>query len=135
MTEYSLDTNIISYFLRKDTRIINKINNILAKHDKIIISNTVYYEIRRGLLSNFAPRKTVTFDQFCNVHEVDITDKETAEIAALVYSKLKKKGKLIEDADLLIATSCLQNGYTLVTNNIKHFENIADLKIENWCAV
>jgi predicted nucleic acid-binding protein len=132
MTVYSLDTNIISYFLRKDTGIINKIGNILTKRDKIIISNIVYYEIRRGLLSNFAPKKTATFNQFCNVHEVGITDKETAEVAASVYSKLKKKGILIEDADLLIAAFCLQNNYTLVTNNVKHFENVEGLKIENW---
>jgi predicted nucleic acid-binding protein len=132
MTVYSLDTNIISYFLRKDNKIINKIGNILTQNDKIILSDIVYYEIRRGLLSNFAPRKTATFNQFCNVHEVGTTDKETTEIAASVYSKLQKKGKLIEDADILIASFCLKNGYTFVTNNGKHFENIEGLQIENW---
>jgi tRNA(fMet)-specific endonuclease VapC len=83
-------------------------------------------------LSNFAPRKTATFYQFCNVHEVGITDKETPEIAASVYSKLQKKGKLIEDADILIAAFCLQNNYILVTNNVQHFENVEGLQIENW---
>ncbi|GHV11378.1 twitching motility protein PilT [Spirochaetia bacterium] len=132
MTVYSLDTNIISYFLRKDSRIINKIDTILMRNDRIIISNIVYYEIRRGLLSNFAPRKTATFNQFCNVHEVGTTDKETTEIAASVYSKLQKKGELIEDADILIASFCLRNDFIFVTNNVQHFKNIDGLKIENW---
>nr|WP_232616767.1 PIN domain-containing protein [Treponema primitia] len=118
--------------LHKDTKIINRIDTILTQNDKIIISDIVYYEVRRGLLSNFAPRKAVAFNQFCNVHEVGITDKETTEIAATVYSKLKKKGRLIEDADLLIAAFCLQNDYIFVTNNVKHFENVEGLKIENW---
>jgi tRNA(fMet)-specific endonuclease VapC len=132
MTVYSLDTNIISYFLRKDSNIINKIDTILTQNDRIIISNIVYYEIRRGLLSIFAPRKTAAFNQFCNVHEAGLTDRETTEIAAAVYSKLQKKGKLIEDADILIAAFSLQHGYTFVTNNVDHFKNIEELRIENW---
>jgi tRNA(fMet)-specific endonuclease VapC len=132
MIVYSLDTNIISYFLRRNTGLISKIDDILTQNDKIIISNIVYYEIRRGLLSNFALRKTATFNKFCDVHEVGKSDKETAEIAATIYSKLKKKGKLIEDADLWIAAFCLQHDYTLVTNNVKHFENVEGLRVENW---
>jgi tRNA(fMet)-specific endonuclease VapC len=132
MTIYSLDTNIISYFLRKDSKIINKIDTILTQNDRIIISNIVYYEIRRGLLAVFAPRKTATFNQFCNVHEIGATDKDTTEVAASIYAKLQKKGKIIEDADILIAAFCLQNGYTFVTNNVQHFENIEGLLLENW---
>jgi len=39
---------------------------------------------------------------------------------------------LIEDADLLIAAQSLNRGYTLVTNNLKHFEGIDGLKLINW---
>ena len=59
-------------------------------------------------------------------------DKETGEIAAYIYAKLQKRGRLIEDADLLIAAYCIQNDYTLVTNNSKHFENIDTLQFVNW---
>lgn len=34
--------------------------------------------------------------------------------------------------DLFIASICLANDLTLVTNNIKDFKNIANLKLENW---
>jgi predicted nucleic acid-binding protein len=74
----------------------------------------------------------VTLLLICNVHDIGTTDKETTKIAASVYSKLQKKGKLIEDADILIASFCLQNGYTFVTNNVKHFKNIEGLHVENW---
>jgi predicted nucleic acid-binding protein len=135
MIVYALDSNTVSYFLRKDQKVTNKVWNVVPEGNQIVIPNIVYYEIKRGLLSIFSPKKTATFNQLCKSYEVGAMDKGTAEIAALIYSKLKKKGKLIEDADLLIAATCLQNGYTLVTNNIKHFENVDDLKIENWCAV
>jgi len=45
---------------------------------------------------------------------------------------LRKTGKTICDADILIAAHCIVNGYTLITHNTKHFENIEGLLLENW---
>ncbi|GHU53286.1 hypothetical protein FACS1894200_13840 [Spirochaetia bacterium] len=59
-------------------------------------------------------------------------DTGTAEIAARIYADLKKRGLLIEDADILIAAFCIQNDYILVTNNSKHFKNIGNLNSINW---
>jgi tRNA(fMet)-specific endonuclease VapC len=73
------------------------------------------------LLSKFAPRKTAIFNDFCNLFDVGVFNKETAETAAAIYSKLQKIGKLIEDADILIAAYCLQNNYVFVTNNVEAF--------------
>jgi tRNA(fMet)-specific endonuclease VapC len=132
MIVYALDTNIISYYLSKNQTIGNKIKAVVNNGNKVIIPEITYYEIRRGLLSKFAPVKTAIFNDFCNLFDVGISNKETAEMAASVYSKLQKQGKLIEDADILIAAFCLQNKYTFVTNNVKHFENIDGLQVENW---
>ena len=52
--------------------------------------------------------------------------------ATLIYSKRKKQGRPIEDTDLLIAAQCVTNGYTLVTNNMRHFDNIDGLSAVNW---
>jgi len=52
--------------------------------------------------------------------------------AAQIYSELKAKGELIEDADILIAAICLSIKYVLATNNAKHFEKINGLVVENW---
>jgi len=45
---------------------------------------------------------------------------------------LKKGGVLIEDADILIASIALVEDLVLVTDNIRHFERIKGLEIENW---
>jgi predicted nucleic acid-binding protein len=132
MTVYALDSNTVSYFLRRNQEVTNKVWNAVPAGNQIVIPNIVYYEVKRGLLSIFAPRKIAAFNQLCKSYSVGTMDKETAEIAAVIYSKLKKKGRPIEDADLLIAAFCLQNDYTLVSNNVKHFDNIDGLKIENW---
>ncbi len=33
---------------------------------------------------------------------------------------------------MLIGSTALAHGLTLVTRNIKHFDNIANLALENW---
>jgi tRNA(fMet)-specific endonuclease VapC len=132
MIIYALDTNIISYYLSRNPAIGNKIKTVVNSGSQVVVPEIAYYEIRRGLLSKFAPRKTAIFNDFCNLFDVGVSNKETAEKAAGIYSKLQKIGKLIEDADILIAAYCLQNDHIFVTNNVKHFENIEGLKIENW---
>jgi len=45
---------------------------------------------------------------------------------------LRKSGKPIDDFDLLIGATAIANDLILVTNNIKHFENLKKIKLENW---
>jgi predicted nucleic acid-binding protein len=46
--------------------------------------------------------------------------------------KTLKEGNLIEDADILMAATAIVEELVLITNNIKHFERIKGLKIDNW---
>lgn len=41
-------------------------------------------------------------------------------------------GTPIDDFDLLIAASAYANNLVLVTDNLKHFQNIEGLTVENW---
>jgi len=47
-------------------------------------------------------------------------------------SDLSKNGMTVDDFDLLIGSTAITYGYTLVTNNEKHFKKIPDLKFVNW---
>ena len=54
--------------------------------------------------------------------------------AADQFDRLRrlKRLKKIGRADLLIASIALANRATLVTRNLRHFRQVADLKLENW---
>jgi len=54
--------------------------------------------------------------------------------AAEVDSDLRKSGSRIPDADVLIASVALENDLVLVTDD-GHFDNILQLKAENWMRV
>jgi predicted nucleic acid-binding protein len=49
-----------------------------------------------------------------------------------IRCRLEKQGFRIGDMDMFIAATALEEEVTLVTGNVKHFERIPGLKIENW---
>lgn len=47
-------------------------------------------------------------------------------------SSLQRQGFLRADADLMIAATCLVRCDLLVTGNIRHYERISGLRLDNW---
>ncbi|MCF6241121.1 MAG: type II toxin-antitoxin system VapC family toxin [Bacteroidales bacterium] len=47
-------------------------------------------------------------------------------------ARLRKKGNIVDDFDLLIGACAVSYNLVFVTNNIKHFKNIKNIQIENW---
>ena len=54
--------------------------------------------------------------------------------AADWFGRLKHrlKATMIQDRDLLIASTTLAHGYALVTNNTRHFQRIDELVLLDW---
>ena len=47
--------------------------------------------------------------------------------------RLRKLGRPHNDEfDLLIGATAIENKLTLVTDNVKHFEQLDDIVVENW---
>jgi predicted nucleic acid-binding protein len=92
----------------------------------------VYYEIRRGLLSVDAATKLAAFERIFKTLGVDDMTVNDMNAAAHIYSVRRRQGRPMNDSDLLIAAQAVSRGYTLVTNNTKHFEGIDGLKLANW---
>jgi tRNA(fMet)-specific endonuclease VapC len=90
------------------------------------------FEILRGLRSKGMKNTEIQFNELLEDMVVLSIDKEVISIAADIYSYRKNKGLNLEDADILIAAITIRNNGILVTNNIKHFENIDNLVMENW---
>ena len=129
---YALDTNTISYWIQKNAQIAENLNQALRQGATIIIPPTTYYEIRRGFKHKAAPGKEFAFSLICRSYEVGEMSLAAWEKAADIYAYTRKSGKTIEDTDILIAAFCIVNGYTLVSNNTKHFKHIRDLDITDW---
>ncbi|MCF8074951.1 MAG: PIN domain-containing protein [Desulfotignum sp.] len=59
-------------------------------------------------------------------------DRSSAIEAANIRAQLERNGMLIGPYDQLIAGLARSMDMTLVTNNTREFERIADLRLENW---
>ena len=132
---YSLDTNIVIHYLRNEPNVCRNFSEAVLRGDGLVIPKIVDYEIKRGFCVFSAPAKESAYkiltdtSGFCVVSEMDTYAWERAE---KVYAELYRKRLTVDEMDILIAAFCVEKGYTLVTNNVKHFEVIDDLKTEDW---
>ena len=59
-------------------------------------------------------------------------DADAATRYGEVRANLEKQGATIGDADIRIASIALARGLTVVTRNLRHFQRVPDLKVQNW---
>jgi len=72
---YLLDTNIVSYILKKRNVIVNnKLQEVTRLGEEVFISCITYYEVKRGLLAVNATRQIAEFDILCRKYEVLFLD-------------------------------------------------------------
>jgi predicted nucleic acid-binding protein len=134
MNTFALDTNIISYLLRNDPVVIGQLRKENDQGSMIVIPPLVYYEVKRGLVYEESPKRLRSFEYFCEDVSIGEMSIEAYDEAARLYANLRRAGRPVGDADLLIAAFCIASNYTLVTNNTKHFLTIDGLRIVDWSA-
>ena len=133
MITYAMDTNIISYILKNDEAVISRYQQEAAKGNEFLMLPIVYYEVSRWLLESKAKKLNVEFNNMCAEIPLIHMGKDVWDKAASIYVNTRKIGKPIgSDVDVIIAACCILNDCTLITNNIRHFENIDGLKLDNW---
>ena len=130
--KYALDANTLSFWIRGDVIVADKIKDEIKKGNTLVIPPSVYYEVQRGFKHKSAPRKERVFSLICESYGIEDMSFESWKEAAEIYAHSRKIGRPIEDSDILIAAFCIINDCTLVTNNTKHFDNIDSLDVEDW---
>ena len=129
---YMLDTNICIYAIKRGPR---EVIERLKEHNtsEICISSVTYAELIHGV------EKSKAVDKNCIALTLLLTDIEilpfdisAAEGYGEIRTELERKGALIDPLDMMIAGHARSLGYTVVTNNIKEFERIDGLRLENW---
>ncbi|MDH4099726.1 MAG: PIN domain-containing protein [Nitrospirota bacterium] len=131
---YLFDTNILSEVIKKKASqtLLERLSNtsgLLQFTSCICVMELRYGSSRRPDHKTFWQR--IEKDILPLVRVLPITQ-ETAIVAGDVAAVLSSQGRSISPEDLLIAATAIEGGLTLVTANIRHFEQIKGLKVENW---
>lgn len=59
-------------------------------------------------------------------------DEGTARVFGEMKADLESRGIVRSEPDMRIAAIALQHRLTVITGNLKHFQGIPSLKVENW---
>lgn len=133
MKKYLLDTNICIYFLKGQFGLHDKINEI--GEENCFLSEITIAELKFGVENSVQKGKNrknieefqAKFDIIPIFPALDIFAKEKA--------RLKTKGKILDDFDLLIGSTAIFNNLTLVTKNVSDFDRLDGIVIEDWTAI
>jgi len=127
-----LDSDILSYYFSGDIKIRNKVMETLKNKEQMALTIINVYEALKGFRWRKSAKKETMFTNFLKTVPVFTIDNDATKLAADIYADLRRKGKTISDADILIAAIIIRNNGKFVTNNINHFENIKGLNLINW---
>ncbi len=129
MVKYLLDTTTCIALIRGNKNVISA---ILEKgEDNCMVSEMTIAELFYGASKSGRP------SQFRDVQYILDTFETLPVFPCLrtygeIKSQLETKGMRIDEFDLLIGATAIENSMTLVTHNTKHFQRIPNLELEDW---
>lgn len=128
MSLYLVDTDWIIDYLKGKEEKVNKLNKLARKG--LAISVISLAEIYEGVYFSKTPSLHLkVLKDFLSGLTVLGIDEKVCQIFGKERGKLRKRGKILDNFDLLIAAVCLKNNLSLITDNVKHFKGIRGLKI------
>jgi tRNA(fMet)-specific endonuclease VapC len=128
---FLLDTNILSDLVRNPQgAVAAKIFEVGEK--AISTSIVVAAELRYGAERRGAPRLSRQLEAILALIAVLPLGDEADEFYGKLRADLERRGLPIGGNDMLIAAHALALGATLVSDNVREFERVDGLKIQNW---
>jgi tRNA(fMet)-specific endonuclease VapC len=132
LTTYFLDTNICAYILNGRFPALTERFLKCAKSD-VKISSIVLCELYYGAEKSQQREQNLSkIRTFISEIEIISFNEQTAEYAGKIRADLERNGQVIGGNDIMIAAIAVANNATLVTNNVREFERVQGLVIENW---
>ncbi|MEA2039084.1 MAG: type II toxin-antitoxin system VapC family toxin [Thermodesulfobacteriota bacterium] len=129
---YLLDTNIISYWMRGDKKVIDRIK----KHAPadLSLSAITLAEILYGIEKSPMKKKErqLKIKKISSLLDLYSFDEAAAGKYSIIRAQLGRKGMVISERDTQIASIAMANKLTVVTHNVKEFGRIGKLKVEDW---
>ena len=130
MAKYLLDTCTCISMFRNEGNVRNKLLEVGTKN--CFVSEITIAELYFGVAkSENKKRKLEDIQQVLKLFKVIPSYSSFMEYGEIRY-KLEHKGQRVDQFDLLIGATAIHHKMTMVTSNIKHFERMDGLEIENW---
>ena len=130
MKKYLLDTNICIYFIKGLFELNKKF--VEVGQENCFISEMTVAELKYGVENSKTPEKMRPIVEAFIPKFAVIPIYNCLDIYAIEKAKLRKKGLMIDDFDILIGSTSVANNMVMVTNNSAHLKRIDNIVIEDW---
>ena len=131
MLRYLLDTNIVIYVIKQRPLAVRTKFNEQA--GRMAISAITLSELMHGAEKSARPAANLAIvEDFCSRLEVLAYPAKASAHYGSIRATLERAGTTIGVNDLHIAAHARCEGLTVVTNNVREFERVPALQVENW---
>ena len=131
MLRYLLDTNICIYVIKE--RPPSMLESFSRHSGHMAISAITLSELLHGVEKSAAPeRNLAAVENFCSRLDVLPYGPKASLHYGQIRAALERRGTPIGVNDLHIAAHARSEGLTLVSNNLREFERVEGLLLENW---
>lgn len=128
---YLLDTNICVYAIKRWSSVLERLRALSP--DEVAISAVTLAELWFGARKSSKPTRTrASVDAFLLPFAVIPFDPAAADSYAETRLELERAGRPIGERDLLIASTALSRGLTVVTHNVEEFSRVPGIALEDW---
>jgi len=131
---FLLDTNMCIFVIKKKYE--NAMEQLKKNRKKgLYVSSITLAELEFGIENanpGYKSRNRIALMEFLSIFEIKSFDENASKEYGILKKDLKDRNCLIGSLDMLIGAHAKSLGMTLVTNNIREFERIRDLKMEDW---
>lgn len=134
--KFLLDTNTLIHLIKqRPASVVDRVNG-LPPEDTLCMSFVTWAELLKGAegsdrKAEVLRRLELLAQQVPPVYDID---RKLCEEYAAHSHRLRQAGTPIGANDLWIACHALSLGATLVTNNVREFDRISGLTVQNWVA-
>jgi tRNA(fMet)-specific endonuclease VapC len=130
MSQFLLDTNVLSHLVRRPADLARKIAAVGEK--QICTSIVVACELRFGARKKGSDVLTARVGQLLGALKVMPLEGDVDRVYAEIRDSLESSGQPIGGNDYLIAAHALTLDCVLVTENVKEFRRVPNLIVESW---
>lgn len=128
---YVLDTNTVSYAMRGQGGVDVRLRSVSPVH--VALPVVVVFELLAGVeRSQQAVRRREQVERLAATVRILPLGVGEARVAAHLRATLEAAGTPIGPLDVLIAGIALAHGGVLVTRNVREFDRVPGLVVENW---
>ncbi|RUJ45759.1 tRNA(fMet)-specific endonuclease VapC [Pseudomonas aeruginosa] len=131
MLKYMLDTNICIFTIKNRPE---QVREAFKRHSgQMSISTVTLMELIYGAEKSANPERNLAdVEGFAARLEVLPYDTQAAAHSGQLRAELARMGKPIGPYDQMIAGHARAQGLILVTNNLREFERVPGLRVEDW---